>query len=357
MTAQGAIHDTKNWTDFKLIEYPLKTAEDHDIDVNIENCGVCGSDVHTITGGWGDVMLPAVVGHEIIGRVTKVGPKASSEFKVGQLVGVGAQVGSCTKCPDCTANNEQYCSHGVFTYNHKYPNGDRTMGGYADKIRVHENFVFAIPEGIEGKHAAPLMCAGLTVYSPLVRNGCGPGKKVGIVGIGGLGHIALQFAAALGAEVYALTHSLKKKDDILKMGVADEEHIIVTNGEENFQDKFYHQLDLILSTVDNTEGLPLDKLARILVVNGRLVTVGLPSGDATLPIHARSFMGNGCLFSSSLLGSKKEANEMLELAAAKGVKPWIQELNMSQAGEAVQGLYDGKVRYRYVLHNDIPKKN
>ncbi|KAL7412872.1 NADPH-dependent alcohol dehydrogenase [Mrakia frigida] len=355
MTAQAqgyAIHDTSKPTEFKLISYDLKTAEDNDVDIAIEYCGVCGSDVHTITAGWGPPILPCVVGHEVVGRVSRVGPKVT-EFKVGDHVGVGAAVWSDGDCDQCTHDNEQYCPKKVFTYNARYENGDLATGGYADSIRVNDRFVFGIPEGMSGAEAAPLMCAGLTVYSPMVRNNVGPGSKVGIVGIGGLGHIAIQFAKALGAEVFAFTHSLKKKDDILAMGA---DHIIVTGGGEEFEKKHAFELDFLLTTVDSVDGLPLDKLIKCVNINGTIITVGIPAGGMLPPISAMSFLGNGCHLGSSLLGSKKEAVAMLQLAHEKGVKPWIQEIPMSRAAEAVNGVRDGSVRYRYVLKNDIPPR-
>ena len=205
-----AIHDTKNWTDFKVTEFELKTAEPEDVTLEIDCCGVCGSDVHTISGGWGELAVPFCIpgedivghieqvhlhadnslsGHEIVGKVTEVGDKVKG-IKVGDRVGVGAQVGSCLNCPPCKSDNENYCKGDgknamVDTYNSKYANGDIAQGGYSTHIRAHQQFVFPIPEAISSEDACSMLCGGITVYSPLLRNGCGQqAKRVAIVGIG-----------------------------------------------------------------------------------------------------------------------------------------------------------------------------
>ncbi|CDZ97100.1 Alcohol dehydrogenase, class V [Phaffia rhodozyma] len=348
MSAKGyAIHDTSKYTDFKLIDYKLKEQGDYDVDVAISHCGICASDLHTITGGWGKPDLPLVVGHEIVGKCTKVGSKVT-EFKVGDIVGVGAQISSCFDCKNCKNDNENYCPDWVDTYNAKYPNGEKTMGGYSTAIRAHERFVFAIPEALEPRHAASMLCAGLTVYSPLVRFGAGPGKKVGIIGIGGLGHYAVLFAKALGAEVFAFSHSDRKVDDIKKMGA---DHIIVTS-KENYAKEHAGELDLIISTVDVASGVDLNNLLACLGVHKHFISVGLPD-EPLNGVSPAAFINNGCFFGSTHIGNKKEANAMLKLAADKGIKPWIQELPMSKVAEGVKAVKEGHVRYRYVLHNDI----
>ena len=175
-------HDEKNWSDFKKLPIKPKPFEDFDIDVEIDACGVCGSDVHTISGGWGDHPSPICVGHEVIGRAVKVGPKVST-IKTGDRVGVGAQVQACLQCDNCKSDNENYCPHQVATYGAPYPDGTIAQGGYASHIRCHEYFTFAIPSNIPTEEAAPMLCAGITTYSPLVRAKTGPGKRVAIVGM------------------------------------------------------------------------------------------------------------------------------------------------------------------------------
>ena len=177
--------DPSLWSDFKVLSYPSKIFQDTDIEIAISHCGVCGSDVHKLTQGWGAIDVPLVVGHEIAGYAVRVGA-AVTTVKPGDRVGIGAQIGSCYNCKNCKNNNENYCSKWIDTYADKYPDGVRTMGGYSDGIIADERFVFPIPEGVESEHACSMLCGGLTVYSPLVRNGCGPGSTVGVIGIGGL---------------------------------------------------------------------------------------------------------------------------------------------------------------------------
>ncbi|KZO92823.1 NADPH-dependent alcohol dehydrogenase [Calocera viscosa TUFC12733] len=343
-----AVTNPKAWSDFDVIDFKPKNFKDTDVEIAITHCGVCGSDVHTITSGWGDIEPPLIVGHEIVGKATKVG-SAVNGIKVGDRVGVGAQIGSCLECEACHTDNEQYCPKGIDTYNAEYPDGVKTMGGYSTAIRAHERFVFPIPDAMESKHAASMLCAGLTVYSPLVRDGCGPGKKVGIVGIGGLGHYAIMFAKALGAEVYAFTHSDSKTQDIKKMGA---DHVIVTDKDGEFAKPLAQKLHLIVSTRDVADDMPLVDYISMLWVQGHMIQVGLPDKPFP-PIPGFAFTTNGSLFGGSKIGSKKEALAMLKLAAEKGVKPWIEELPMSKAGEAVERLKKNDVRYRFVLTQDL----
>ncbi|KAF8880464.1 GroES-like protein [Gymnopilus junonius] len=341
-----AIEDTSDWEKFKLIEFEPKPFGDTDVEIKIHYCGVCGSDVHTITGGWGKPNLPLIVGHEIAGIVTRVGPKVST-FKAGDRVGVGAQVCSCGHCHLCNHNNEQYCHKIVGTYNSKYESGIATQGGYSTGIRCDERFVFPIPDNLKLEEAAPLFCAGLTVFSPLVRNGTGPGKKVGIVGIGGLGHLAIQFAKALGAdEIVVFSHSTRKQEDALELGGTK---FVVT--EDGFETALRASLDLILCTANVASGVRLNEFITTLVPGGRFVMVALP--DEALPSLGASTLVTGTYYGGSLLGSKQEAVQMLKLASEKGIKPWIEVLPMSDAGKAVRNVKDGKGRYRYVLKQDI----
>ncbi|KAA1476357.1 GroES-like protein [Dentipellis sp. KUC8613] len=343
-----AVTDADRWNDFKVIEYPSKKWEESDVEIAITHCGVCGSDVHTLTSGWGSFETPLVVGHEIAGTAVRVGSKVKSGIKVGDRVGVGAQIGSCYTCKYCKSDNENYCRKSIDTYNANYPDGVRAMGGYSTGIIANELFVYPIPDGISSAEACSMMCGGLTVYSPLRRNGAGPGKKVGIIGIGGLGHYAILFAKGLGAEVYAFTHSHSKDDDIKKMGA---DHVVYT-GDKGFHEKYAMSLDLIVSTRDVSENFPITEYLSMLDLHGKFITVGLP--DEALPgASAAAFASNGCFFGGSHIGSKKEALEMLDLAAKKGIKPWIEELPMKDVKKAVEGVKDNKVRYRYVLKQDI----
>ncbi|KAF8200233.1 NADPH-dependent alcohol dehydrogenase [Pholiota molesta] len=341
-----AVKDTEHWDQPELIDFEPKRFEDYDVDVKIEYCGVCGSDVHTVTGGWGKPMLPVIPGHEITGRVVKVGPKVT-EFNVGDRVGVGAQVCSCFECRLCKTDNENYCPKAVNTYNAKYQNGDIAHGGYSTAIRAHERFVFPIPKEIPLEQASPMLCAGLTVFSPLVRNGAGPGKLVGVVGIGGLGHFAIQFAKALGAEVVSFSHSPDKENDARELGAS---HFVITD--KGFAEDWQGKLDIIICTVDVSKGLPLEGLMSTLTVGGRLIMVALP--DENLPsMNAFQFSKNACLLGGSHIGSKKEVLQMLDLAVKKGVKSYVEMLPMKEAGKALRNVKDNSVRYRHVLKVDI----
>lgn len=235
--------------------------------------------------------------------------------------------------------------------NGEYPDGVVTQGGYSTAIRAHQQFVFPIPDEIESRDAASMLCGGLTVYSPLKTYGAGPGKKVGVVGIGGLGHYAILWAKAMGAEVYAFTHSSSKMEDIKKMGA---DHVVDT-GKKDYHKALARTLDLIVSTRDHFDAeTPLDGYLSMLYVHGKFITVGIPDADNPLPtIHPFILAGNGCMVGGSAIGSKKECLEMLELAREKGVKPWIEEMPMKDAKKALEGVKAGRVRYRYVLTQDI----
>ncbi|KZT10968.1 GroES-like protein [Laetiporus sulphureus 93-53] len=345
-----ALTDASKWSDLNLTDFKPKTFQPDDVEISITHCGVCGSDVHTLTQGWGESKLPLVVGHEIVGKVTRVGKNVVG-IKQGDRVGVGAQIGSCMECRACKASYENYCPHGIPTYNGQYPDGIVSQGGYGTAIRAHQQFVFPIPDEIESRDAASMMCGGLTVFSPLKTHGAGPGKKVGVVGIGGLGHYAVLWAKAMGAEVYAFTHDQSKMEDIKKMGA---DHII------NTEDKDWHKplaltLDLIVSTRDVfAPDTPLGAYLSMLFVHGKFITVGIPDADQPLPaIHSFDVVPNGCMLGGSAIGSKKECMEMLELAKRKGIKPWIHELPMKEAKKALEDVKANRVRYRYVLTQDI----
>ncbi|KAM3418438.1 hypothetical protein BST61_g4425 [Cercospora zeina] len=345
-TAEGfMIADQKNWTRFERKEFTLKPFEDRDVDIAIECCGVCGSDVHTINGGWGDCPLPICVGHEVVGKAVKVG-KDVKTIKVGDRVGVGAQIGADLTCTNCKADQENYCPNSIDTYGAPYQDGTLSQGGYSSHIRAHEYFTFKIPDNIDSAVAAPMLCAGLTVYSPLVRLGAGPGRKVAIVGLGGLGHFAVLFAQALGAEVYVLSHSPNKKDDALKMGA---KHFICTNDEGWHKDLAF-TFDFILNCADATHKFNLKDYFSTLKVMGRFHNVGF--GDHPLPeLMAQDFAGNGCYIGASHIGNRPEMLAMFDLASKQNIKSWIQTVDVSESGcaEAVKAVADNTVRYRYVL--------
>jgi len=344
------IEDQKKWTEFKKKEFKPKKFGDHDIDIKIECCGVCGSDVHTINGGWGEAPMPICVGHEVVGHAVKVGD-AVKTVKVGDRVGVGAQIWACLKCPKCKSDNENYCPHMVDTYGAPYPKDvdpDETIsqGGYASHIRAHEYFTFPIPDEIPSHMAAPMLCAGLTVWSPLVRANIGPGKKVAIVGLGGLGHFAVLWAHALGAEVSVISHSPSKKDDALKLGATE----FITNDKEGWAEPYAFAFDFVLNTADMTHQFDISQYLSLCKVNATFHQVGLPD-EALPPIKPQMFMSNGSSIGASHIGNRPECLAMLKLAAEKKIFPMVETVPISEAGckEAVTRVQGNKIRYRFTL--------
>ena len=314
-----AISDTKNWTDFKVIDFDLKKPADDDIDVAITHCGICGSDLHTISGGWGPLKVPAVIpGHEIVGKVTQVG-KNVKDIKVDDRVGIGAQVGSCMNCRPCKTDNENYCigdgkGHMVDTYNSIWPDGSVAQGGYSTNIRAPEQFVFPLPDGLASEHAAPMLCAGLTLYSPLYRQNVGPGMRVGIVGIGGLGHFGVMFAKAMGADVVAISHSKSKKDDALKMGATT---FVSTKEEPNWAERFQDPpFDLIINTASSS-AVDVPAMLSALKPEGRLICVGMPEDE--IKLRAQDLAGRGTVCWQA------HRAQTTDLAAAWQQPHWLQE--------------------------------
>lgn len=304
--------------------------------------------MHTITGGWGEAPLPICVGHEVIGKAIKVGSKVTT-VQVGDRVGVGAQIRSCMECKQCKSDNENYCAQKIDTYGAPYPDGTIAQGGYSSHIRAHEYFTFAIPDSIPSHEAAPMMCAGLTVYSPLVRAGVGPGKKVAIVGIGGLGHFAIMFARALGADVTAISHSPDKKSDALSLGA----HRFVSSREKDWAQALAFEFDFVLNSADAMmKGGPMNikDYLSILAVNGTLHHVGLPDGP--LPeLMAQDMAANGCKMGTSHIGCRTEMLAMLKLVQEKGLHPMVETVPVGEEGckKAVVGVHENQVRYRYTL--------
>jgi len=335
------------WTEFHKREFQPKPFGDYDVDIKILACGVCASDLHTVSGGWGEQKFPLCVGHEIIGTAIRTGPKVTL-IKVGERVGVGAQSYSCLVCRQCKADNETYCLHQLDTYGAVWPEtGIVSQGGYSSHVRTHEHWVFPIPDALSTSHTAPMLCAGLTAFSPLVRNGAGPGKKVGIVGLGGIGHFGLLFAKALGAETYVISRSRKKEADAKAMGANG---YLATADGKNWNEGHIMTFDLIVNTASSNEGFDLGAYLKLLDVHGRWISVGLPEGEGQM-VKTQDFLTNGCLIGGSHLGSRKETLAMLKLAAEKGIKSWVEEIDISEGGlkEALTRLHANDVRYRFTL--------
>ncbi|KAL8291860.1 hypothetical protein RQP46_002118 [Phenoliferia psychrophenolica] len=331
--------------DLDVVTYTPKTWTENDVDIKISHCGICGSDLHTLTNGWpSPTSYPGI----IVGTIVRAGSK--SGHVVGTRVGVGAQGGSCLDCEYCDKKKEQWCSNGgmIGTYQGKWEDGSIAQGGYADFTRCHGRFAVPIPDEISSADAAPLLCAGVTTFSPLKRYGCGPGKKVGVVGIGGLGHLALQWAAAMGAETYALSHSDSKLADAERLGVKPENFIITKDDKETAR-KYNRTLDIIICTSSHL--LPIETLYfKMLRPEGTLVLLGLP--EEKLPsFYGQALVGKNLSLAGSLIGGTDEIKEMLALAAAKNIRPWITVRPMSEASQAVKDTENGHARYRYVLEN------
>lgn len=312
-----------------------------DILIDIKFAGICHSDIHQARDGWGEGIFPMVPGHEIAGIVAETG-SGVTRFKVGDRVGVGCMVDSCGKCDACLMGREQHCAEGnTQTYNALDRSGEPTYGGYSTHIVVTEKFAVTIPEGIALDEAAPLLCAGITTYSPLKRWGAGPGKKVAVVGLGGLGHMAVKIAHALGAEVTVLSQSLRKKDDGLKLGA---DHYYATSDPETFEE-LAGTFDVILSTVS----APLDFGAYLglLRTDGTLVNVGAPEEPISLNLFSL-IMGNRSI-AGSAIGGIAETQEMLDFCAVHGLGAEIEVIGASQVNEAYERVLASDVRYRFVI--------
>jgi uncharacterized zinc-type alcohol dehydrogenase-like protein len=315
-----------------------------DVQVDIAYCGVCHSDLHTVRSEWGGTRYPCVPGHEIVGEVTAVGGEVKG-FKVGDTVGVGSLVGSCQRCASCADGLEQYCENGfVGTYNG--PTGDapgHTLGGYSQRIVVDEKFVLKIRHPKEQLAAvAPLLCAGITTYSPLKHWNVGPGKKVGIVGIGGLGHMGVKIAHAMGARVVAFTTSEGKRQDALQLG-ADE---VVVSRDEAQMRAHRGSFDLILDTVAASHSL--DAYSELLKRDGTLVLVGVPEHAHPSPNVANLIFKRRAI-AGSLIGGLAETQEMLDFCADKGIVSDIEMIPAQKIDEAYDRMIRSDVKYRFVI--------
>jgi alcohol dehydrogenase (NADP+) len=320
---------------------PRRAVGESDVLIDIKYSGICHSDIHQARDGWGEGIFPMVPGHEIAGVVTEVGAGVT-KFAVGDRVGVGCMVDSCRECDNCKAGLEQYCVQGnVPTYNGLDHSGEPTYGGYSSHIVVDEAFTVGIPEGISLDVAAPLLCAGITTYSPLKRFNAGPGKKVAVVGLGGLGHMAVKIAHALGAEVTVLSQSLRKKDDGLRLGA---EHYYATSDDATFE-QLAGTFDMILSTV--SAPLPLDKYLGLLRSEGAFVNVGAPEEPVSLNLF--SVIAGGKTLAGSMIGGIAETQEMLDFCAEHGLGSEIELIRAEQVNEAYERVLASDVRYRFVI--------
>ena len=314
----------------------------HDVHIEILYCGVCHSDLHQARNEWHNTIYPCVPGHEIVGRVTKVGDHVT-KFKEGDLAAVGCMVDSCRECSSCEAGLEQYClQFPTFTYNGADKHsGGVTYGGYSDAIVVDEAFTLKVPSNLDLAAVAPLLCAGITTYSPLHHWKVGPGQKVGIVGLGGLGHMGVKFARALGAHTVLFTTSPSKVEDGLKLG-ADE---VVISKDANAMAKHASSFDFILDAVSADHDI--NAYLSLLKLDGNLTLVGAPENP--LPVAAFNLLLPRRSFSGSAIGGIAETQEMLDFCSEHGIVSEIEMIGIQQVNEAYDRLLKGDVKYRFVI--------
>lgn len=338
VSALAATSPTDPLTRTTITRRPVGT---HDVRLDIHYVGICHSDIHTVRAEWGQVNYPVVPGHEIAGVVTEVGSDVS-RFKVGDRVGVGCFVDSCRECARCRAGEEQYCSVGmVGTYNSVDRDGTTTQGGYSGAIVVDENYVLRVPDAIPLDRAAPLLCAGITTYSPLRHWKAGDGTRVAVIGLGGLGHLAVKLAVAMGAEVTVLSQSLKKMEDGLRLGARDYR---ATSERDTFK-ALRNSFDLILNTV--SANLDLDRYLGLLDVDGTLVELGMPENPMT--VGAGALIRGRRSLSGSLIGGIAETQEMLDFCAEHDVTSEIEVIEPDYVNEAYERVLSSDVRYRFVI--------
>lgn len=328
-------------SNFFATEITRRDLDKHDILIEIKYAGICHSDIHTAHGEWGPVNYPLVPGHEIAGIVKEVGSDVS-KYQVDDRVGVGCMVDSCGECEHCQNGEEQYCVKGmVGTYASTDRYGEPTQGGYSTHIVVHEDFVLRIPDNIPLDEAAPLLCAGITTYSPLNHWKAYEGKNVAVIGMGGLGHMAVQIAHAMGADVTVLSRTLNKKEDGLKLGAS---HYYATTDESTFEE-LANSFDIIINTV--SANLPIDAYLKLLRLDGTIVNVGAPAEPVSLRVanligHRRSFAG-------SAIGGIRETQEMLDFCSEHNIRPQIELISADQIDEAYERVLSSDVKYRFVI--------
>jgi len=313
----------------------------HDVQIEILYCGVCHSDIHQARNEWGGSIFPMVPGHEIVGRITKTGAHVKN-FKIGELAGIGCFVDSCRTCPSCLANEEQYCETGmVGTYNGLDKEGKPTYGGYSTQIVVDEKYTLHISEKLPLKGVAPLLCAGITTYSPLRHWKIGKGHKVAVMGLGGLGHMAVKFAASFGADVTVLSTSKSKEKDALHLGA---HHFAVTSDPETMKGLQGH-FDFILNTVSAQHDY--NQYLQLLTLNGTMVVVGVPPQPSV--VAAFSLIGKRRSLAGSLIGGIKETQEMLDYCAEHNIVSDVEVIAASEVNAAYERMIKGDVRYRFVI--------
>lgn len=326
-------------------QIPRREPTERDVQIDILFCGICHSDLHTARGEWNSVMpttYPCVPGHEIVGRVTRVGASVTS-FKPGDVVGVGCMVDSDQTCPSCQANVEQFCPNSTFTYNSPDKHGTTpvTYGGYSESIVVDENFVLRVPANLDLAGVAPLLCAGITTYSPMRRWGDLKGKKVGVVGLGGLGHMGVKFARAFGAHVVAFTTSPSKMEDALRLGA----HEVIISSDSEKMKQHAGSFDFILDTIAAEHNI--NAYLRMLTLDGNLTLVGAP--EKPLAISAFALLFGRKSLSGSLIGGIRETQEMLDFCGEHNITADVEVIPIQKVNEAYERLVRSDVKYRFSI--------
>jgi uncharacterized zinc-type alcohol dehydrogenase-like protein len=358
-TAEGAIPiETKKVKAFgtEAAKAPLgqlniqrRNPRPHDVEIEILYCGVCHSDLHTVRNEWHSTVYPCVPGHEIVGKIVSIGSEVT-KFKPGDVAAVGCMVDSCGHCDYCKEGLEQYCEEGnTGTYNSPDKHlGTHTFGGYSESVVVDEAFVLRVPENLDLAATAPLLCAGITTYSPLKHWNVGPGKKVGIVGIGGLGHMGVKLAKAMGAEVIVFTTSPSKVEDAKRLGADD----VVLSKEEEQMSRYAGKLHFVLDAVSAKHDI--NAYLKLLRVDGSLALVGAP--EYPLPVAAFSLIPYRRSFAGSMIGGIAETQEMLDFCGKHHIVSDIELINIQQINEAYERLLKGDVKYRFVIDMASLKK-
>lgn len=327
---------------FKVVTIQRRDPRADDVVIDIKAAGICHSDIHTIRNEWGEAHFPLTVGHEIAGVVSAVG-ESVTKFKVGDRVGVGCLVNSCGECEQCQAGMEQNCLNGaVGTYNSEDVDGSITQGGYAEKVVVNQDFVLRIPDALDFDIAAPLLCAGITTYSPLARWDVKEGQKVAVVGLGGLGHMGVQIAAAKGADVTVISRTSRKADEAKELGAS---RTLATTEEEDFFKKHRGEFDLILSTI--SAEYDLEAYLGMLKPRGIMSVVGLP--PEALSLRLNRLVGGGKVLTGNNIGGIAETQEMLDFCAEHGLGAVIEKVSVDEVDAAYDRVVAGDVKFRFVI--------
>ena len=323
-------------------EFDRREVGAHDVALDIAYAGICHSDIHQAREEWGPAIFPMVPGHEIAGTVTAIGSSVS-KFKVGDKIGVGVFVDSCRTCENCVQGLQQYCLEGMTgTYNQLERDGKTVaMGGYSNYFVINEDYAVHIPENLPLEGVAPLLCAGITLYSPIKHWNVGPGKKVAVMGLGGLGHMGVKFAVAMGADVTVLSHSPQKKDDALAMGA---HHFIPTNDESVFKENA-KQFDVILNTV--SAEINIDNYLQLLKLDGTLVVIGLPGKPYA--VHVGTLLNGRRAIAGSMIGGIPELQEMLNFCGEKSIVSDVEVIKADYINEAYERTVASDVKYRFVI--------